>query len=75
MILVPGCIAEISQSKRYSNETLGCASIERKGGWLPRSIIAHTGKAFDADSTFTCVYRRVEKIRNRCVILICILTV
>lgn len=44
MILVLGCTAEISRSKRYSNETLGCASIEYKGGWLlPRCIVPHTG--------------------------------
>lgn len=81
MILVLGCTAEISRSKRYSNETLGCASIEYKGGWLlPRCIVPHTGNAFDANSILTCVYRCVyiyiyiyEKKRNKHVVLICIL--
>lgn len=54
-----GTIAEISRSKRYSNETLGCASIECKGGWLPRCIVPYTANAFDADSILTCVHRYI----------------
>ena len=54
-----GTIAEISRGKRYSNETLGCASIECKGGWLPRCIVPYTANAFDADSILTCVHRYI----------------